>query len=141
MVSTEETMLTARQVEVLELRQQGYTQQEVADQLGTTDANVSAIERAAEDNVVKARRTLELLRTIRAPAQFTVPTGTEFDTLVDRVYAEGDDAGIKIGYCRPELYAHLYGLLETVTQENRLTTDVTVGLATEGEVKVFTGQE
>lgn len=48
MTSAKSTTLTERQVEVLELREQGQTQQEVADRLGTTDSNISAIERAAE---------------------------------------------------------------------------------------------
>ena len=64
MVSAAPTVLTERQVEVLKLREQGQTQQEVAEQLGTTDSNISAIERAAEQNVTKARRTLALVRTI-----------------------------------------------------------------------------
>ena len=138
MVDPHKTVLTERQVEVLSLRERGYTQREVADRLGTTGSNVSAVERAAETNVEKARRTLELVRTLRAPTQFTAPTGTEFDDLVDRVYSHGDDAGIKVGYCRPELYAHLYGLLEAHTDENRLETTVRIGLTEEGDVKVFT---
>lgn len=132
------TILTERQVEVLELRERGYTQREVAAELGTTGSNVSAVERAAEGNVEKARRTLELVRTLRAPTQFTAPVGTYFDDLVDRVYSHGDEAGIKIAYCRPELYAHLYGMLEAHTDENRLDTTVRVGLTEEGGVKVFT---
>jgi DNA-binding protein, Tfx family len=63
MVSAESTTLTERQVEVLELREQGQTQQELADHFGTTDSNISAIERAAEQNIEKARRRLELVRT------------------------------------------------------------------------------
>jgi hypothetical protein len=138
MVEPRATALTERQVEVLELRERGFTQREVADRLGTTDSNVSAIERAAEANVEKARRTLELVRTLRAPAQFTVDSKTYFDDLVDRVYAEGDDAGIRVSYCRPELYAHLYGLLKDRTDDNRLETSVRVGLTDAGDVKVFT---
>lgn len=141
MVDTQATVLTDRQVEVLKLREKGYTQQEVADVLGTTDSNVSAIERSAQANVEKARRTLELIRTLRAPAQFTVPSGTDFDQLIDRVYAHGDETGIKIGYCRPELYTHLYGALEESTEDNRLTSSVKVGLTEDGEVKVFTDTE
>ena len=138
MVATESTILTDRQVEVLELRDKGYTQREVAEELGTTDANVSAVERAAEDNVAKARRTLELVRTLRAPVRFTVPSGTSFDALVDEVYARGDDAGVKVVYCRPELYAHLYGMLETHSSQNHLDTSVEMGLTESGEAKVFT---
>ncbi|ELZ29891.1 transcriptional regulator [Halogeometricum pallidum JCM 14848] len=140
MVATEATILTDRQREVLELREKGRTQKEVAEQLGTTDANVSAVERAAEKNVEKARRTLELVRTLRAPVRFTVPAGTSFDALVDEVYARGDDAGVKVAYCRPELYAHLYGMLEGHSSQNHLDTSVEMGLTEGGEAKVFTAE-
>ncbi|ADJ16556.1 Tfx family DNA-binding protein [Halalkalicoccus jeotgali] len=132
------TNLTDRQLEVLEHRERGHTQQEIATELGTTDSNVSAVERAAEANIEKARRTLELVRTLRAPAQFSASAGTCFDDLVDRIYTRGDEAGIKIAYCRPELYAHLYGLLEAYTDSNRLDASVTIGLTEDGDVKVFT---
>lgn len=138
MSAVESTTLTDRQVEVLELREQGQTQQEVADQLGTTDSNISAVERAAEQNIEKARRTLELIRTIRSPVQFSVSPGTSFDDLVASVYTEGDEAGIKIAYCRPELYTHLYGVLEGCTDQNKLKTTVNVGITNGGEVRVFT---
>jgi Tfx family DNA-binding protein len=138
MVSADSTALTERQVEVLELREQGHTQREVADRLGTTGSNISAVERAAEQNVEKARRTLELVRTIRSPVQFSVPSGTSFDELVTEVYTRGDEAGIKIAYCRPELYTHFYGALEECTEQNELKRQIEVGLTNDGEVRVFT---
>lgn len=138
MVSADSTVLTERQVEVLELRERGQTQQEVADQLGTTNSNISAVERAAEENVAKARRTLELVRTIRAPVQFSVSPGTSFDELVASVYSHGDKAGINISYCRPELYTHLYGFLEECSNQNKLQIPIAVGITNEGEVSVFT---
>ena len=138
MVSPESTTLTERQVEVLELRERGQTQQEVADQLGTTDSNISAIERAAEQNVEQARGTLELVRTIRSPVQFSIAPGTSFDELVASVYSHGDDAGIKVSYCRPELYTHLYGSLDGCTKQNELTSPIEVGITNDGEVQVFT---
>jgi len=141
MVDPRATNLTDRQVEVLELREGGRTQQEVAEVLGTTDSNVSAVERAAEENVEKARRTLELVRTLRAPVQFTASPGTSFEALIDRVYSRGDAAGIKVAYCRPELYTHLYGLLEDVTDDNQLVAAVRIGLTEDGEVKVFHDSE
>ena len=138
MISAESTILTDRQIAVLDLRERGLTQQEVAEEFDTTGSNVSAIERAAENNVEKARRTLELVRTIRSPIQFSVSPGTSFDDLVASVYAHGDEAGIKIAYCRPELYTHLYGVLEEYTNQNELTTTIDVGITTDGEVRVFT---
>lgn len=124
-------------MEVLELREQGLTQREVADRLGTTGSNVSAVERAAERNVEQARRTLEAIRTIRSPVRLTVDAGTSFDELVDAVYERGDEDGVKIAYCRPELYAHLFGRLEDHTSRNRLDDDIEIGLTRDGGVKVF----
>ncbi|MDS0284626.1 Tfx family DNA-binding protein [Haloarcula onubensis] len=140
MMETDATVLTERQVAVLERRERGATQREVADDLGTTASNVSAIERAAEANVEKARRTLELVRALRAPVQFTVAAGSSFDELVAAVYDHGDEAGIKVAYCRPELYAHLYGLLASVTDANKLTEPVDIGLTEDGEVNVYANE-
>lgn len=137
MVSSNTTTLTERQVEILGLREEGHTQQEVAEMLGTTDSNVSAIERAAKQNVEKARRTLELIQALRSPVRFDAERGTTFDELVDEVYRHGDETGTKIAYCRPELYAHLYGILEEYADQNRLEESVKVGLTREGDVKVF----
>jgi Tfx family DNA-binding protein len=141
MGSTESTTLTDRQVEVLEHREEGRTQQEVADLLGTTGSNVSAVERAAKRNVEKARRTLELFRTIRSPVRFTVEAGCSFDDLVDRVYREGDAAGIAVDYCRPELYSHLFGQLDGQTRRNQLLVPVEVGLSRAGDVVLFPSSE
>lgn len=138
MVAVDATTLTERQVEVLELREQGRTQREVAERLGTTNSNVSAVERAAEQNVEKARRTLELVRTLRSPVRFDVEPGTSFDELVTAVYDHADEAGIKIDYCRPELYTHLYGALDGCTRQNELTSTIDVGITNDGDVRVFT---
>lgn len=139
MIDASSTILTERQVEVLELRLDGLTQHEVADKLGTTDANISAIERAAEANVDKARQTLHLMRILRSSTRFSAPAGTEFEDLVDKVFAHADRAGIRIGYTRPNLYAHLYQELEAHTRHNQLNTDADIGLTRAGEVQVFAG--
>lgn len=141
MVDPASTVLTARQVEVLELREEGYTQREVAEQLGTTASNVSAVERAATENVEKARRTLELVRTIRSPDRFTVTADESFDGLVDEIYAYGDETGVKLAYSRPELYAHLYDTLAEYTTDNRLEAPVSIGLTDDGDVNVFPHNE
>jgi Tfx family DNA-binding protein len=138
MVSAEATTLTDRQVEVLELRETGLTQQEVADKLGTTNANISAIERAAEENVAKARQTLALMRSLRAPVQLSVTPGTTFESLVDRIYQRGDEAGVSIDFCEPELYAHLYSHLESHATQGEVDTEVVVGITSDGSVKLFT---
>lgn len=133
----ENTVLTERQVEILELREEGHTQREVAEKLGTTDSNVSAIEQAAESNIDKARRTVSFVRTLRTPVQFTVPAGTPYDEFIDAIYEQGDEADIKITYCGPELYGHLFRQLEAHVGHGELNTAVRVGLTDEGDVNVF----
>ncbi|SEW28055.1 Tfx family DNA-binding protein [Halobacterium jilantaiense] len=140
MVATENTVLTDRQVEVLELRQQGYTQREVADRLGTTDSNVSAVERAARANIEKAERTLELVATLRASVQFTAPAGESFDDLVDEVYARSDEAGVTVAYPRPKLYSVLYEELSAAASQNQLAVPVKVGVSTDGDVTVHVAE-
>ncbi|MFC6758221.1 MULTISPECIES: hypothetical protein [Haloarcula] len=44
---------------------------------------------------------------------------------------------MKIAYCRPELFAHLFGLLADVTDANQLTAAVTVGLTADGDVNPY----
>ena len=135
--AADSTILTDRQVEVLQLREQGYTQQEVAERIGTTDSNVSAIERAATENIEKARRTLELAATLSASVTFEISAGTHFGDVIETVYTKGDTFDIKVVYSRPELYSHLYELLKEYTEGNKVHYDVTIGLTREGEVNVF----
>jgi len=135
--AVEASGLTERQVEVLELRERGLTQREVADRLGTTASNVSRVEGAAERNIRKARRTLEVARLVRAPVAIEVAPGTAFDDLVDTVYERADDAGLKLEYCVPELYSHLYTHLEEVADGNQIRAPVEVGLTTDGDVDVY----
>lgn len=54
MVSAEETTLTDKQLEMVELREEGLTQRKVAEVLVSTDSNVSAVKRAAQRNVEEA---------------------------------------------------------------------------------------
>jgi len=135
--TVEASGLTERQVEVLELRERGLTQREVAERLGTTASNVSRVESAAERNIRKARRTLEVARLVRAPVTVEVVPGTAFEELVDTVYERADDAGLKLEYCVPELYSHLYTHLEAVAEGNEIRAPVEVGLTTDGDVDVY----
>lgn len=137
MVTTDSTILTDRQKEVLELRNRGYTQREVADQIGTTSSNVSAVERAAEENIEKAHRTVEYVRTISAVTTFEIDAETHFGDVIEMAYKEGDEADIKVDYARPELYSHLYGLLNEHMSGNKIRVNVEVGLTDDGDVVIY----
>ncbi|BAW31487.1 conserved hypothetical protein [Methanothermobacter sp. MT-2] len=92
------TILTKKQIEVLKLRSEGYTQQEIADKLGTTRQNVSAIERAARKNIKKAENTLKFVRLLEVPICFTVKKGMDLDEIMEKIFSEANRKNIHIVY-------------------------------------------
>lgn len=133
--SNEATVLTERQVEVLRLREEGRTQQDIAERFGTSASNISAIEKAARANIEKARRTLDLVRVIRAPARLHIEQATPIDEIVDAIYTKGDACGIKIAYPHPELYSHIYTQLKDTFVDGELVTDIEIGITREGNIR------
>jgi len=137
MVSAEGTVLTDRQLSILERREAGESQAAIAADIETTVANVSAIETAARENVEKAERTVELARALRSAVNFTVPSGSTFEDIIDGIYNEGDRSGISIKYTRPELQSILFESLETYARGDQLETAIEVGVRTNGTVEVY----
>jgi len=66
-------LLTDRQREVLRYRKQGMTQQQIADIIKTSKANVCTIEKSAMENIRRAKETLEFLYTLDATHLCTIP--------------------------------------------------------------------
>lgn len=90
------SFLTKRQVQVLQFRLQGLTQQEVADLLGTTRANVCKMERRAHQNVMMARMTLREWMKIQAPIIVFVPAGTDVLRVPSMIFKAADVEGIHL---------------------------------------------
>lgn len=137
--AVENTFLTERQAEILAMRNQGLTQREIADQTGTTVANVSTIERAARQNIAAAKQTLELAAVLESAVWFTVDAGTDLRTLIDTIYRRGDDAEVKLAYTEPDLSTHLHDNLHDQLEGRQLTADVRIGITTEGTVVTYPG--
>ncbi len=91
-------LLTGRQREVLRYRKQGLTQQQIADIIHTSKANVCTIEKAAYENVEKAKETLEFLYTLDATHLCTIKVGTDLFDAVGEIYKEAEKLRIKVRY-------------------------------------------
>lgn len=100
-------LLTDRQKEVLRYRKQGLTQQQIADLISTSKANVCTIEKAALENIQKAKETLEFLYTLNATHLCTIRAGTDLLDAAKQIYREAEKLGIKVAY-------------DTITLVNRL---------------------
>ena len=72
MDSMKDGLLTERQREVLRYRKQGLTQQQIADIIATSKANVCTIEKSAMENIRRAKETLDFLYTLDStPVSYT----------------------------------------------------------------------
>jgi Tfx family DNA-binding protein len=91
-----DSLLTERQKEVLRYRKKGLTQQQIADIIGTSKANVCTIEKAALENIRRSKETLEFLYTLDATHLTTVKGGTDLLDAAKSIYTEAENLGIKV---------------------------------------------
>jgi Tfx family DNA-binding protein len=91
-------LLTDRQKEVLRFRKQGLTQQQIADIIQTSKANVCTIEKSAMENIRRARETLDFLYTLDATHLCTIEAGTDLLDVAPYIYRESEKLGIKVKY-------------------------------------------
>jgi len=134
---TDNTFLTERQKQVLVMRQDGKTQAEIAEEFGTSVANISMIESAAEENIEKAHRTVELAKHIQTPERIDVGPGDHIQDVVEKVYDMGDVQGVKVKYSRPELYSHIYTSLSDAFEGEYFDSEVGVGVTEDGRVEFY----
>ncbi|MBP1928540.1 Tfx family DNA-binding protein [Methanolinea mesophila] len=93
-----EGLLTDRQKEVLRYRKQGLTQQQIADIIDTSKANVCTIEKSAMENIRRAKETLDFLYTLDATHLCTIPAGSDLLEVAPFIYREAAKLGIKVKY-------------------------------------------
>ena len=93
-----DSLLTDRQKEVLRYRKQGLTQQQIADLIKSSKANVCTIEKSAMENIRRAKETLEFLYTLDATHLCTIPGGTDLLEVASLIYREAEKLGIKVRY-------------------------------------------
>ena len=132
----ERSVLTRRQVEVLLLRQRGYTQAEVAAELGTSRPNVANVEASANENVAKARETVRMLRVMEAPVQVAVPAGMDIYDVPETVFEACDQAGIKVDYSAPELLKRILEADEDAVDGRTIAASLTLSVDEAGEVLI-----
>jgi len=91
-------LLTDRQMEVLRYRKQGLTQQQIADIISTSKANVCTIEKSAMENIRRAKETLEFLYTLDATHLCIIPNGTDLFEVPAIIFGEAEKINIKVKY-------------------------------------------
>ena len=130
------SVLTRRQAEVLVYRERGAAQTDIADELGTSRANVSSIEASARENVAKARETVAFADALDAPVRVLIGAGTDLYDVPNRVYSACDDADVKVTRTAPELMQLVGDAAGDAVQGRQVRVDITVAVTGDGEVTV-----
>ncbi|WP_255194979.1 Tfx family DNA-binding protein [Halorarius litoreus] len=134
----DESVLTRRQAQVLALRERGIAQQAIADELGTSRANVSSVESSARENVKKATETVAFAEALQAPVRITVEARTDLYDVPGRVFTACDEADVKVNRTAPELMKLVADEAGDAIQGREVKRDIIVGVTSEGRVRVRT---
>lgn len=132
----EESVLTRRQAEVLALRERGLTQSSIAEQFGTSRANVASIESSARENVEKARETVAVAETLRAPVQVEISAGTDLYDVPPTVFEACDEADVKVPHTAPELLSNVGEAAGDAVVGREIRMDLFLSVSADGTVKV-----
>lgn len=132
----EDHWLTEKQSEVLKLREEGLSQSEIAERMGTTRSNISAIERNARRNIRKSRRTLELAEVLKAPVIFEIEEGVDLYDVPRIIFEKGDEEGINVNLSGPELLRKAREDADPALQQKEVLGKIKVGITRDGEVNI-----
>jgi len=129
---TNPSLLTNRQASVLRLRRKGMSQQEVAEQLGTTRSNVSILEKRALQNVAKARATLKEWTMIQAPVSLTIPAGTDVFDVPYLIFSEANKARIKLDIGSVDIVVQIKNKTPEALKNRVIRRDLEVAVTEDG---------
>jgi len=116
------------------MRRQGLTQQQIADRLGTSKANICTIEKSANENILRAKETLEFLYTLDAEEICIIRKGIDLIDAPKQIYAAASSKNIKV---RLDTFSLINSLTKNVPEKVRgrqVKGDICVYLNKEGEL-------
>jgi len=118
------------------LRNEGYSQEEIATNLGTTKQNISAIEKMARRNVERAENTIKFIRMLEAPVWFEVPDGTLVDDLIGMIYSRADEKGVHVRYDGVALVSRIRDMAGARIRHRVVVMGFEIGITGNGDVLV-----
>jgi len=133
-----DSILTDRQLKVLLLRSEGYSQQDIADMIGTSRPNISILEKRAHQNIKKAERTLHQCMMINAPISLKVEAGTDIFELPKMVFRAADIKGIKLPVTSIDIIVQLSQISPPLYKDRALKKNVQTFVTKDGKVLVET---
>lgn len=132
----EESFLTDRQKQILELRLKGYTQDKIAVILKTTRANVSIIEKRARQNINRAKATLRDWEKLQSPISIKIQEGTDIMTIPRIIFKEADQNGIKVYENTLDIISKIHETIPEAGLHRRVNRTINIFISRNGEVSI-----
>jgi Tfx family DNA-binding protein len=131
-----DSFLTKRQVEVLQMRLAGLSQQEIAEKLGTTRSNISILEKRAYQNISRAEKTMQQWLMLRAPISLLAKAGTDVFALPREIFAAADEKHMRLPITSLDIVVQLRRKAPRLFRKRALSRDARIFVTEEGEVLV-----
>jgi len=129
-------LLTERQIEVLRLRAQGYTQKRVAQQIGTSRENVVLLESRARTNIERARATLSSLKHQGLAVSVEIPKGTHLVDIPRMILNRANRAKIKLGANFTRIYEDMRFKARNHISGTRVSRPIVVTVFPDGDYSI-----
>jgi Tfx family DNA-binding protein len=130
------SLLTRRQIEVLQLRLQGHSQTDVAEKLGTTRSNISILEKRARQNIQRAERTLHLWMMIQSPISLSVKAGTDVFDLPKLIFEAADKKSMRLPVTSLDIIVQLKRIAPRLFKKRSLEQDAEIFVTGDGDILV-----
>ena len=137
----DENVLTRRQAQVLALREREFSQDAIADILGTTRANISSIEASARRNVDRANETVAVAAALRAPVRVRIEPGTDLFDVPDAIFRACDETGTKVAHPSAEVVRAVRQDAPRAIDDGQVVTPLLIGVDKDGTITIRAATE
>lgn len=140
MINTKNTHFTKKQFEVLKKKKMGKSTSEIAEEIGTSESNVSHILESAEANIEKAENTLKTAKTINWPVKIDFETGTDLFEISEKIFEKANNEEIKLDVTGPDLLEMLAQKRDGKVKNRKIQTDLSIVINWEGKIEALISQ-
>lgn len=110
------------------------TQQQIADIIETSKANVCTVEKSAWENIRRARETLDFLYSLDAKHLCVIERGTDLLDAVHVIYDAAEKEGIKVQYDSVELMNKIRDEIHEKSKSRLIRHPINVYLKEDGDL-------
>lgn len=130
------TILTPRQMRILQLRSTGLTQSQVAKRLHTSRENISIIEHRAHRNVKAAKATLAAIEYLSETRELIIPSGTSIFEAVSMTLTRADTLRIKLSMNADSILAAIRSKCKGRIRGHHFTAVVRIRINDDGSLTI-----